>query len=281
MTQAIGIIAGRGQFPVLVAREAKAAGKRVVMCGFHGHTDPSIAAEADIFLMLHLGQFGRVVDFFVEQKAIDVCFAGGINKPRALDLRPDWRAGRVLFRLRGKGDNAILHAVIEELEHDGLHVVQAAELVPNLRAPEGVLSRRQPNEEEWDDIRHGWPIARAMGQLDIGQCIAIKRGIILAVEGPEGTDAALRRGGELGGSDCVAIKLVKPGQDERIDLPALGITTIENLVQSGYSCLAFESGKTLFFDREESLALANKHGLAVVAVESNFMQDINLLNKNI
>ncbi len=273
MSNSIGIIAGRGQFPILVAREAKAAGMRVVMCGFHGHTDPAIAAEADVFLMLHLGQFGRVVSFFEENQATDVCFAGGINKPRALDLRPDWRAARVLFRLRGKGDNAILHAVIEELEHDGLHVVQAAELVPNLRAPSGVLSRREPTEEEWDDIKQGWPIARIMGKLDIGQCIAMKRGIVLAVEGPEGTDAALKRGGEIGKSECVAIKLVKPGQDERIDLPALGITTIDILIEHGYSCLAFESGKTLFFDRDESLDKANAHGLAVVALESNYEGD--------
>lgn len=273
----IGIIAGKGQFPVLVAREARASGMRVAICGFHGHTDPALEAEADAFTLVHLGQFGRLMTFFEDNGVRRVCFAGAISKPRALDLRPDLRAARVLFRLRGKGDDAILRAVIEELESDGLTVMQAAELVPALRAPEGVLTRRSPSDEEWDDIRFGWPVARVMGRLDIGQCIVVKRGIIMAVEGPEGTDATLKRGGELGGQGCVALKMVKPGQDERIDLPALGTTTIDTLVAHGYTCLAFEAGKTLFFDREASLARADSCGLAVVALPGDFMVEVDPL----
>ncbi|ADP87334.1 LpxI family protein [Nitratidesulfovibrio vulgaris] len=271
MSESMGIIAGRGQFPALVAREARRAGLRVAICGFHGHTDPSLAEACDAFSLIHLGQFGRLSEFFHGQGASRLCFAGAIDKPRALDLRPDLRAARVLFRLRGKGDDALLRAVIEELESDGFKVMQAAELVPGLRAPEGVLTRRQPGDEEWDDIRFGWPVARTMGRLDIGQCIVVKRGIVMAVEGPEGTDAALRRGGELGGAGCVAIKLVKPGQDERIDLPALGTGTIGVLAEYGYSCLALQAHKTLFFDRDESLALAERHGIAIVALPEDFM----------
>lgn len=271
MTKGMGIIAGRGQFPALVAREARKAGMHVAICGFHGHTDPALKAEGDTFTLVHLGQFGRLSDFFHGQGVDRLCFAGAIDKPRALDLRPDFRAARVLFRLRGKGDDALLRAVIEELESDGFKVMQAAELVPGLRAPEGVLTRRSPNAEELDDIRFGWPVARVMGRLDIGQCVVVKRGIVMAVEGPEGTDAALRRGGQLGGAGCVAIKLVKPGQDERIDLPALGTGTIGILAEMGYTCLALQAHKTLFFDREESLALAERHGIAIVALPEDFM----------
>lgn len=277
MTNSIGIIAGRGQFPLLVAREARAMGKRVVICGFHGHTSAELEEVADAFMLIHLGQFGKLLSFFGEHGVRNVCFAGAINKPKALDLRPDLRAARVLFRLRGKGDDALLRAVIEELESDGLCVSQAAKLVPSLRAPEGVLTKREPTEEEWEDIHYGWPIARIIGQLDIGQCLVVKRGIVMAVEGPEGTDATLRRGGMLGGAGCVAIKLVKPGQDERIDLPALGLDTINTLAEHGYTCLAFEAYKTLFFDREASLAQAEKHGITLVALPGSFECKINPL----
>ncbi|MBG3875454.1 LpxI family protein [Desulfovibrio oxamicus] len=269
--ESIGIIAGKGQFPALVARGARAEGLSVVMCGFHGHTDEALEHEADAFAMLHLGQLGKLIDFFRDNNVRRLCLAGAISKPRALDLRPDLRAAKVLFRLRAKGDDAILRAVIDELESEGLAVVQPASLVPGLRAPEGVLTKRPPSDEEWADIRYGWPIAHVLGRLDIGQCIVVKRGMTVAVEGMEGTDATLRRGGELGGEGCVAVKVVKPGQDDRIDLPALGAGTIRVLADYGYTCLALEAGKTLFFDREESIALADKHDISIISMPEGFM----------
>lgn len=271
--ETIGIIAGKGQFPALVARGARAEGLSVVMCGFHGHTDQSLKHEADAFAMLHLGQLGKLIEFFRGNNVRRLCLAGAVSKPRALDLRPDLRAARVLLRLRTKGDDAILRAVITELESEGLAVVQPASLVPGLCAPEGVLTRRPPNDGEWADIRYGWPIAHVLGRLDIGQCIVVRRGMVVAVEGMEGTDAALRRGGELGGEGCVAIKVVKPGQDDRIDLPALGAGTIRVLADHGYTCLALAAGKTLFFDREESIALADRHDIALISLPEGFMAD--------
>lgn len=277
MVETIGIIAGRGQFPALVARGAREAGLRVVICGFHGHTDAALQGEADAFALLHLGQLGKLIDFFLAQGVRKLCFAGAISKPKALDIRPDFRAAKVLFRLRSKGDDVLLRAVMGELESEGIAVMQAATLVPGLRAPQGVLSAREPSDEEWADIRYGWPVARIVGRLDIGQCLVLKRGMVVAVEGLEGTDATLRRGGELGGAGCVALKFVKPGQDERIDLPALGSATISILAQYGYTCLALQAGKTLFFDREESIALADRHGIAVVALPDDFMIDADPL----
>ncbi|ABB38176.2 protein of unknown function DUF1009 [Oleidesulfovibrio alaskensis G20] len=264
--ESIGIIAGSGQFPMLVARAARLEGHRVVMCGFQGHTDSALEHEADVWSMLHLGQLGRLIDFFVSAGVTRLCFAGAISKPRALDLRPDMRAAKVLFRLRSKGDDVLLRAVLAELESEGLVIVQAAELVPGLRGPEGVLTRRQPSAEEWQDIRYGWPVAMQIGALDIGQCLVVRRGMVVAVEGLEGTDATLRRGGELGGDGCVALKFVKPGQDERIDLPALGLATVRTLAQGGYTCLCYQAGNTLFFDREESISLADKHGISIVGI---------------
>ncbi|UZP68888.1 UDP-2,3-diacylglucosamine diphosphatase LpxI [Desulfovibrio mangrovi] len=268
--EAIGIVAGKGQFPALVARGARAAGLDVVMCGFHGHTDPLLEREADSFAMLHLGALNKLIEYFKERGVRRLCFAGAISKPKALDLRPDFRAAKVLFKLRSKGDDVLLRAVMDELESEGLRIVQAAELVPDLRGAAGVQTRRQPGSEEWDDLRYGWPIAQAIGAMDIGQCIVVKRGMVVAVEGLEGTDALLRRGAELGGAGCVAIKIVKPGQDERIDLPALGTATIRTLVDGGYSCLAYHAGKTLFFDREEALKLADAHNLSIIGLDEEF-----------
>ncbi|MFV0422913.1 LpxI family protein [Oleidesulfovibrio sp.] len=262
----IGIIAGSGQFPLLVARAARQEGHAVVMCGFYGHTDEALQAEVDEWKMLHLGQLNKLINYFLDNGVKRLCFAGAISKPRALDLRPDMRAATVLFKLRSKGDDVLLRAVLGELESEGLAIVQAAELVPGLLGPEGVLTKTQPSEDDWQDLRYGWPIAMQIGAMDIGQCVVVKRGMVVAVEGLEGTDATLRRGGDLGGEGCVALKIVKPGQDERIDLPALGLGTIRTLQQGGYSCLCYQAGKALFFDREESISLADRYGISIVGI---------------
>ena len=268
MTHAIGIVAGGGQFPVLVARGARERGRRVVMAGFVGHTDPGIAAEADVFAMYHLGQIAKLIAYFKQNGVTELCFAGAVSKPKALDLRPDFRAMKLLFSLRGKGDDALLRCLAEELAGEGLALVQPSALVPGLVAPSGVLTRRSPTPEAWDDIRFGWPIAQTVGKLDIGQCIVVRSGIVVAVEGIEGTDACLERGGELGGKGCTAIKIFKPGQDNRLDQPAIGPRTVEVMARHGYVCLAFQAGAALFFDREKALALADDAGIAIVGLPS-------------
>ncbi len=268
----IGIIAGSGQFPFLIAAGARAQGLSVAICGFHGHTDPALASAADAFTLLHLGQFSKLIAFFKKQHARRICMAGAISKPKALSLRPDWRAARMLMRMRHKGDDALLRTVAEELESEGLQVVQPAALAPGLLAPEGVLSARAPTGDEWLDIRFGWPMARLLGRLDIGQCLVVRQGIVMAVECLEGTDATLKRGAVLGGPGCLAIKIAKPGQDERMDLPSIGSATMDVLIEHKFAGLALQAGKTLFFDREKALALADAAGLCIVALPENFME---------
>ena len=268
MAGVIGIVAGDGQFPVLVARGARELGCRVVMAGFVGHTDPAIEAEADIFAMFHLGQLSKLITYLKENGVTQMCFAGSISKPKALDLRPDWRVAKLLFSLRGKGDDAILRRLADELASEELILVQPSSLVPGLTAPGGVLTRREPSPEEWSDIHFGWPVAKEMGRLDIGQCIVVRAGIVAAVEALEGTDAALERGGKLGGKGCTAIKIFKPGQDNRLDQPAIGPGTIEVMARHGFVCLAFQAGDALFFDREKAIALADKAGIAIVGLPS-------------
>ncbi len=263
----IGIMAGSGQFPFLVARGAKKIGLKVVICGFRGNTDPALEAEADAFALLGLGQLGGLIDFFKSNGVTRACMAGAISKPNAMNFQPDWRAAKLLFRLAAnKGDDAILRAVAGELGTEGIEVLPPDALVPELRSPEGVVGKRRPTAEEWADIRFGWNIVKTLGKLDIGQCVAVRSGIVVAVEGIEGTDAMLARAGELGGAGCVAVKAAKPGQDERLDLPSLGAGTLETLARHKYSCLAFEAGKTLLFDRKAAVRLADEHGIALVGV---------------
>lgn len=263
----IGIMAGSGQFPFLVARGARASGQRVVICGFHGNTDPALEAEADVFGMVHLGRLGQLIDFFKRNGVRRVCMAGAISKPKALDIKPDFRVARLIFKLAGnKGDDAILRAVTEELQSDGITVVPPDSLVPDLRSPAGILGRVRPDGDTWSDIRFGHRIAKAVGALDIGQCVVVRSGIVIAVEGIEGTDATIARGGTLGGPGCTVVKVVKPAQDRRLDLPSIGSGTIDLLARHGMSCIAFDAEGTLFFDREAGIAAADSNGVAVVSL---------------
>jgi len=260
-------MAGSGQFPLLVARNAQANGQRVVICGFHGNTDPALAADADQFCMVHLGQLGTLIGFFKQNGVTRACMAGAISKPRALDLKPDFRAAKLMFKLAGnKGDDAILRAVAEELQSEGISMVRPDTLVPALRSPAGILGRVRPGHEILADVRYGYGIAKAVGALDIGQCVVVRSGMVIAVEGIEGTDATIARGGELGGAGCTVVKVVKPDQDRRLDLPSIGAGTIELLARYKMACLAFDADGTLFFDREIALAAADKHGIAVVGL---------------
>jgi len=272
MATPLGIVAGKGQFPVLVARGAKAMGRPVIMVGFSGHTDPAIAAEADAFTMLHLGQVGKVIDFMHRHGVGELCFAGAISKPKALDLRPDMRAVKILFSLRGKGDDALLRGVADELAKDNLTVISPVAFAPSLRAPEGVQTRRAPTPEEWNDIRYAWPVARTMGKLDIGQCVVVRSGVVTAVEAIEGTDAALERGGALGGEGCVAVKIFKPGQDDRMDQPAMGPQTIRVMAKHKYACLAYQAKDALFFDLEEAIRLADAANIAIIGLTAETME---------
>lgn len=264
---AIGIMAGSGQFPFMVAQGAREKGLTVIICGFEDNTDPALAEHADAFAMFNLGQLGKLIDFFKKHKVSRACMAGAISKPKALNFRPDMRAAKLLFRLvKTKGDDAILRAVAGELESEGIAVIRPDALSPRLLGPQGILSKRAPSAEEWEDIRFGWNTSKTLGALDIGQCVVVRSGIVVAVEAIEGTDATLSRAGELGGGSCTMVKTVKPGQDERLDLPSLGKGTMELLARHNYVCLAFEADKTLFFDLDAALAVADKAGIAVVGI---------------
>lgn len=263
MAMVLGIIAGGGSFPVIVAKNARAQGVRIIGVGFPADTHPTFADQCDVFLWLKLGQLGRLIEFFTTHHVTHVVMAGPINKPRALDLRPDWRAAKILFSLTSKGDDTLLRAVGRELEKEGMRLTAAQQFCPELYAPSGILTQRSPTEQERNDIAFGWQLSEHMGRFDIGQCLIVREGIVLAVEAIEGTDAAIIRAGMLGGPGAVVIKRPKATQDKRLDMPAVGMTTIESMITAKASCLAVEAEHTLFFELDAAVRLADAHSIAI------------------
>lgn len=272
----LGLVAGGGQFPLLVADGARKKGYSVVAVAFDKETSPALNEAADKVLWLKLGQLGRLIRFFQKENASAVVFAGPINKPGAFDIRPDLRAIKLLLGLKSRNDNSLLCAVAEELGSENLKVVSALEFVPGLVSPSGFISRRKPAKGERDDIRFGWPLIKKIGALDIGQCIAVKERVVVAVEAIEGTDETILRAGTLAGKDFTVIKTFKPGQDSRIDLPALGLGTVETMVRAKASCLAYEAGSSLFFDLDKAQQLADKHKIAITGIDPGKSVDIQL-----
>jgi len=178
----------------------------------------------------------------------------------------DLRALKLVFRKKDKGDSAILGTLAREFEKEGMPVVPAHEYLPELLTPEGVLTTRQPDEREWEDLRFSWKIAKELGRLDIGQCLVVREGIVAAVEALEGTDDTIRRGCKLGGVGCVVVKVFKPGQQEQIDLPSFGLDTLKAMAEGNATCLGIEAGKSLFFDRQITIEYADKVGISIVGL---------------
>ena len=270
----LGLIAGGGQFPFLVAQNAQKKGYRVIAVGFVRDTESDLRNKVDSFLWLKLGQLNKLIKFFKKNNVQEVTFAGPINKPRALNIRPDLRAAKLLFKLKSKNDDAILRAVAGELEQEGLTVVAANNFVPELISPRGQLSKRKPTLSEIQDILFAWPLVKKLGELDIGQCIVVRDQMVVAVEGIEGTNATILRAGQLAGKGCIVVKAFKPGQDNRIDLPALGPKTIEAMAKAQATCLAYEAGKSLFFELDQAISLADKNKIAVIGIDEQFLQKL-------
>ncbi len=265
----IGLIAGGGQFPVLFARAAKRDGFSVVAIGFENETEENLALEADHFYLINPGQLGKLISFLKKHDVKRIALAGHINKSRFYsNIKLDWRAFKFITKLRNRNDDSILRAFARELEKEGITVEPSTLFLPSLVAPEGVLSERHPTERELEDIIFGWKIAKAIGKLDIGQCVVVKHKSVIAVEGIDGTDETILRGGRLCGSGAVVVKVSKPIQDLRFDVPSVGLKTIETMKRVGATTLAIEAGKTLLFDKEDMLKAAKEADIAVVSISN-------------
>ena len=263
----IGIIAGGGQFPLLFARAVRRHGLKVYAAAHQGETDETLADQVDALQWVRLGQLGKIIDFFKKEGVIKTVFIGSITKTNIFrDVRPDLKGLGLWNKIDIKQDDSILRAIAERLAKDGIEVVASTSYVPELLFPQGILTRKKLTKEQKNDIVFGWKIARAMGGLDIGQCVVVRNQTVLAVEAIEGTDAAIRRGGTLGKEKAVVVKLKKPNQDLRFDLPAVGEKTIVSMLEVKAAVLAVEAGYALFFDRESVIRAADAAGLVVVGV---------------
>lgn len=265
----IGIIAGGGRFPIMAAASAKERGMRVVAVAHLGETDPALEAEADEIVWVKLGQLGQVIKALKQRGVRQALMAGTITKRRMFEgIRPDLRGLALVSKLAIFHDDDILRAVSREFAKDGIEIVPSTAFLPGLVAPGGCLTRRKLSKEELEDVRCGWRIAKELGRLDIGQCVVVREKAVLAVEAIDGTDATIRRGGGIAGEKAVVVKVSKPSQDLRFDMPTVGLQTIELMADVRAAVLAVEAGKTLMFDREAMVARAEEAGIKIVSFEA-------------
>ncbi|MBI3880557.1 MAG: UDP-2,3-diacylglucosamine diphosphatase LpxI [Verrucomicrobia bacterium] len=271
MTQpeSLGIIAGNRSLPLLVAKHARAAGvKRLVAVGAEGETDPALAALVDEMVWIKVGQLGKLISAFASRGVKHCVMAGQVAPKNLFDLRPDLRAMTMLFKLKEKNAHTLFGAIATELKKDGVELIEATPwLKPLMPGPDFRIGKI-PNDELAGDLEFGLRIAKEISRLEIGQTVVVKHGAVLAVEGFEGTDKCLARGGELAGpkGGAVAVKVAKENHDMRFDIPCVGLQTLEVCAASGIALLALEAGKTLLLDQEEVERLALKRGLIVTTV---------------
>lgn len=277
----LGLLAGSGRFPVIFARAAQQLGYSVYCVGVFGMAPAELGDVCDSFVTAPLGRLGRAIRLFKRARVDRVVMAGKINKTvlfqpfRWLRHLPDWRTIHMLFRYarENKTDDTLLLAVIREFERDGIVFESALDYCPELLVKHGFLTRRKPSRAQWQDIKFGWQMAKEIGRLDIGQTVIVNDTAVIAVEAIEGTDAAIQRAGELcrrGG--FTVVKVAKPQQDRRFDVPTIGMQTIQTMYEAGGRVLAVESEKTIFLDSEEVIALADKLGIAIVSLKAEELQ---------
>ena len=263
----IGLIAGNGRFPIIFADNARKLGYHVSAVAHEGETEPELASHVDRIHWIKIGQLNKLIKAFKEDKVHQAVMLGGIKKTHMFTtLRPDFRTLALATRLALRKDDDILRELAKELEQEGIAICESTFGLEGILAEEGTLTARVPSEKEWEDIRYGWEVAHDIGRLDIGQCVVIKDRVVVAVEAVEGTDGAIKRGGDLAKEGAVVVKRSKPQQDLRFDLPAVGPRTIEVMASVKASVLAIEAGRTVLLDREIVLDKARAARIAIVGI---------------
>ncbi len=268
----LGLIAGSGVYPLLLARAARAAGvERIVAAAFEKETDPALAGLVDEIGWMRVGQLGRMLAFFEKRSIPRAIMAGQIAPKNLFDLRPDLKALLLLGKLRERNAETLFGAIADELGKVGVQLLPATTYLENLLAAPGHLAGPVPGKRAWADVEFAMRIAKQTSALDIGQSVVVRHGTVLAVEAFEGTDAAVRRGGALAGGKGGAVlgKVSKPRQDLRFDVPVIGPRTLETAAEARLSVIAVEAGKTLLLEREAIAALADRHRISVVGVQQN------------
>jgi DUF1009 family protein len=277
----LGLIAGNGRFPFLLLDAARAEGRSVVVAAIKEETEPEIdqraAADPDITVhWLSLGELSKLIDTFRKEGVQEAVMAGQVKHKQIFSsIRPDWRLAKLLMNLRTRNTDMLLGAVAKVLSDEGIELMSSTSFLEPLLAQEGVLTSRSPDEDDLKNIEYGLGVANALAGFDIGQTVVVAAQACVAVEAMEGTDETIQRAGRLmdslGGDASTlerrltVVKVAKPNQDMRFDVPVIGLATIETMIRAGACCLSVEAGRTLLFDRESVLERANQAGIAVVA----------------
>jgi hypothetical protein len=263
----LGLIAGNGRFPIIFADNARKLGYCVSAVAHEGETDPELANHVDRIHWIKIGQLNKLITAFKDDQVRQAVMLGGIKKTHVFTtVRPDLRTLALAARLALWKDDDILREFARELEKEGILICESTFGLEGILADEGPLTARVPSKKEWEDIRYGWEVAHDIGRLDIGQCVVVKDRVVVAVEAVEGTDEAIKRGGQLAKDGAVVVKRCKPQQDLRFDLPAVGPRTIEIMASVNASVLAVEAGRTIILDRDLTLKTAESNRIAVVGI---------------
>lgn len=277
----IGLLAGWGRFPIVFAEQASRQGYTVYCSAIAGMADDEMPSYCHKVQYTPLARLGAAIRFFKRNGVNRIVMAGKVHKQvlfdpwRVFRLLPDMRTLHMWFRYatNNKSDDTLLLAVIREFERDGITFESALTFCPELLVKHGFITRRQPTVSQWKDIRFGWDLAKEMGRLDIGQTVIVQDTAVIAVEAIEGTDQCIRRAGTLcKRGNLVVVKVAKPQQDMRFDVPTIGVQTIQTMQEAGARVLAIESGMTILLDEPEVVTLAERLGIAIVSLKSEELQ---------
>jgi len=263
----LGLIAGNGRFPFLVLEGAHRAGATVAVAAIREETDPEIELLADHFTWVGIGQLGKLLRFFKTEGVDKAIMAGQVKHVQIFSRAiPDVRMLKMLLRLPRRNTDALIGAVAGELASEGIELIDSTYFLKDQLPNPGALTKRSPDERERVDIEYGLEVAHEIARLDLGQTIVVRDRACVAIEAMEGTDAVIRRAGELVRGRLTVVKMAKPDQDMRFDVPVVGLPTVETMIAAHATCLCLTAGKTLMFDRDEMIKLANKQKMAIIAV---------------
>ena len=264
--ETLGIIAGNGVYPRMLADSARKVGvKKIVAAAFTGETDPALTQHVDLIDWMRVGQLNRLLKFFRAQNVHHAIMAGQIAPKNLFDLRPDWKALLLIGKLKQRNAESIFAAIADELAQIDVELLPATTFLEDSLALSGLVAGAKLSRQEEGDVDLGWKTAKEIARLDIGQTVIVKDGTILAVEAFEGTNDAIRRGGALAREGGVMVKVAKPNQDMRFDVPVIGVETIRIAAEAGLRVIAVEAGKTLLLERGAIADLANGSKISIVA----------------
>lgn len=260
-----GLIAGNGQFPFLVVEGARRAGASLSVVAIREETDARIEEVADDVIWVGIGQLGRMISHFKKQGVTRAMMAGQVRHVQIFSgALPDMRMLKMLWNLPKRNTDSLIGGVASEMAKEGIELIDSTYLIRDHLAPKGVLTKRKPTKAERGDIEYGLHIADEIARLDLGQTIVVRATACVAIEAMEGTDATIRRAGELVNGKLTVVKVAKPDQDMRFDVPVVGVPTVETMISAGATCLSITSGKTLIFDRDEMMRLADRNKICIV-----------------